>query len=285
MPPIQGQCRESPVLYDALSQFFGPSQGESFSVGAEKRLSSPSDSAQTKGCVDTTCAPQSILYLNASILYRPDSLYVNLTSPEDLTFNFRALVDSGSTHSFVDTMFVSAHGLRTDSVTPIALKLFDGTSNSTITKSCTIPVRFPCGTSQAVTFYVTQLDSSCSAVLGHDWLARHNPSIDWVTSSIMFRTPTASDSVPTSSFARAATALLPPPDSEILAPLSSNTIDISVLSTDEFFRTVKTEQIQCYSLVVSDNGAYGRSSTTAPASTEDLQPIPKKYHDFAGCFQ
>ena len=43
----------------------------------------------------------------------------------------------------------------------------------------------------SINFYVTTLDSQASAVLGYDWLARHNPSIDWVSGQIFFRTPPA----------------------------------------------------------------------------------------------
>ena len=35
--------------------------------------------------------------------------------------------------------------------------------------------------------FVTSLDENYSLVLGYDWLAQHNPSIDWMETKIMFR--------------------------------------------------------------------------------------------------
>ena len=125
-------------------------------------MSNPQASAQDEDCVDTPHATQ-VLRLNTSALLDPNSLTISLSSSE-IPIPFRALVDSGSTHCFIDIEFVTLHKLSARSVPPIPLKLFDGSCNSVITLVCDLPICFPCGTLQSVAFYVTHLDSSCLVV-------------------------------------------------------------------------------------------------------------------------
>ena len=120
----------------------------------------------------------SLIQLNASALSNSHSLFVSLTSPLILGQDhlnkilFQALVDSGSTHCFVDSEFVDIHYLKTSATLPVALYLFDSSSNSTIFKIANLPIIFSIifSTSDYINldFYVIPLDSSCSLVLGYN---------------------------------------------------------------------------------------------------------------------
>ena len=202
----------------------------------------------------------------------------------DPSLRLSALLDSGSTHCFIDADFVALYELPTISVNPIELKLFDGTSNSVITQSVNFPVLFPTGESMTFNFYVTPLDPSCSIVLGYNWLTRYNPLIDWVLGSIIFRPQLLDSSFPTpTSSARA--AKLPPqnPTSDEVPKPSDSAPRISLIGAAAFLRGSKRSGTQCFRIHLSDPTISGKSASVSDEAP-DLSQIPKEYHDYADVF-
>lgn len=116
-------------------------------------------------------------------LSNPLSLTIELFS-DSVPSPFRALVNSGSLHCFVDSDFAEKYHLTTLPVSPLRLQLFDGTSNETITWTASIPLHFPSGENLSVNFYVSPLNNSVSAVLAYSWLSAYNLLIDWKKRSI-----------------------------------------------------------------------------------------------------
>ena len=106
--------------------------------------------------------------------------------------NITTLLDSGSTDCFIDSRFAINNQLPLENLEkPLRLSLFNGStaSQGLILQSTTLDVTFPCGTRHRVCFLLTPLDPSASAVLGYSWLIQTNPSINWITQEINFRTP------------------------------------------------------------------------------------------------
>src|SRR6266850_4161520 len=121
-----------------------------------------------KGCPIGNCASSS-LRLNATSL-SPDSFLISLTS----AFSrgpLQALLDLGSSHSFVDEMFAHHNKLTLAYLMePIPLRLFDGSSTSSIVSKTWMPITMPTGDTHKTEFFVMKLDKGYSIILGYDWL-------------------------------------------------------------------------------------------------------------------
>ncbi|KIK90569.1 hypothetical protein PAXRUDRAFT_801156 [Paxillus rubicundulus Ve08.2h10] len=90
--------------------------------------------------------------LNVSALSNPNSLTLCVTILSYDIPDFPALLDSGSSDCFIDTTFITKNKVKTYSVLPILLCLFDGTSNSYITKAIDLSVWFPLAISPLLHF-------------------------------------------------------------------------------------------------------------------------------------
>ncbi|KAF7776762.1 hypothetical protein Agabi119p4_5155 [Agaricus bisporus var. burnettii] len=233
--------------------------------------------------VDNLCAPESIR-LNASALSDPSSLRIPLSSPDFPSLSeFSALLDSGSTHCFIQGSLVRKHGIPTFPVPPVKLHLFDGTSNSFISEIAKLPVLFPTGESMTLSFYVTLLDLQCSVVLGHDWLSCYNLLIDWVTGRITF----CSTTIAVPPFLRALSSLDTVPQTSASASIteelsdSPSRPDIRLINAAAFAHASRLPGSHCFALNLHSVVAAATAISESPV---DLSAIPDEYHDFADVF-
>src|SRR5258707_6155688 len=152
-----------------------------------KLMSNFSSIVLSRGCPEKGSAAL-VIWLNSTSL-SPNSFLLSLTSTtvSEHACPFIALLDSGSSHCFVDELFAKKNKLSLSNLpSTIPLGLFDGSTRNSVSHKTTIPLTFSTGETHRMEFYVTKLDKGYSIVLGYDWLVRHNPSIDWAETKVVF---------------------------------------------------------------------------------------------------
>jgi len=153
-------------------------------------------------------------------------------------------------------------------------------------------VKFPASSDVTpMTFYLAPLDSECIIVLGHNWLTCYNPLIDWVLSSLTFRTPAPSllapPSTPSPVQSGNSVSGLPGQSDPGLAPSVDTPVctppHISLINAAAFVRACKLEGSTKYQLQLrpSDSAKARSSSAFTPP---DLDIIPPEYRDYADVF-
>ena len=241
------------------------------------------------------------IWLNVFTLSDPHSLFVSLTSSLILgqdylnKIPFQALVNSSSTHCFVDSKLINTHHLKTFTTSSVALYLFDSLSNTTISKIANLPIIFSTSDCMNLDFYITLLDSSCSLVLGYNWLTRHNPLIDWINRLINFHLSLQENLTPSRIVANrllASLSLLDTPlqslDSIVSISVSKTSMsnsewpNIVIIGAAVFLHTSKLSDSYNFELCLRSLDI--QANFTKLAEAPNLSNVPSEYHEFADIF-
>ncbi|SJL17443.1 uncharacterized protein ARMOST_20993 [Armillaria ostoyae] len=109
------------------------------------------------------------------------------TLEQPITIQSKALIDSGCTGSSIHRDFIEKHGIpvrKTASSIPVYNA--DGSHNKAGEITAYAELRLKIGNhSERIDLAITDLGSK-EIFLGHNWLARHNPIINWATGTVIF---------------------------------------------------------------------------------------------------
>ena len=95
----------------------------------------------------------------------------------------KALLDSGCTHTGINEQLVKDKRIQTK-VIDFSFKVFnaDGTKNREVTKVAPLKIEIN-GHKEILEAVVTDLNGM-DIFLGHDWLVKHNPEVNWRNGTI-----------------------------------------------------------------------------------------------------
>ena len=125
--------------------------------------------------LDETEGPQRSLQLNIELQ----------TTDTRETRAVKALLDSGATGMFIDRAYIKANRLPTWTLpSPIPVHNVDGTLNKagSVTEVVELVLRYR-NHSECAFFAMTGMGSR-KVIMGHSWLQKHNPDINWVTREV-----------------------------------------------------------------------------------------------------
>ena len=113
------------------------------------------------------------------------NVQANIKTKNRKKLEVKALVDSGCTHTGINKQLVKNKKIPTKPIN-FSFEVFnaDGTKNGEVTKVASLEIEIDRHTEQ-LEAAVTDLDGM-DMFLGHDWLVKHNPEVNWKNSTIWF---------------------------------------------------------------------------------------------------
>jgi len=113
------------------------------------------------------------------------NVQANVKTKNSKQLKVKALVDSGCTHTGIDEQLVKEKRIQTKNI-DFSFEVFnaDGTKNREVTKVAPLEVEIN-GYKETLEAAVTDLDRT-DMFLGHDWLVKHNPEVNWKNGTITF---------------------------------------------------------------------------------------------------
>ena len=112
-------------------------------------------------------------------------MQANVKTKNGKKLEVKALVDSGCTHTGIDEQLVKDKRIQMKSIN-FSFEVFnaDGTKNREVTKVAPLEIEIN-GHKKTLEAAVMDLDRT-DMFLGHDWLVKHNPEVNWRNGTIKF---------------------------------------------------------------------------------------------------